>query len=95
MTQKANRKADEFVDRAQQLIESNEAWKTDSRALVDELKAYQQAVEDDRCAETSVCFTSLCLWLRRSTSLLVTNAKNLTEDLGDFGSAGIVGIDDS
>jgi hypothetical protein len=47
-SQQANRRADELIDRAQELIEGNAAWKADYRNLVDELRAYQRAIEDDK-----------------------------------------------
>jgi len=57
LSQKASRKAEEFVDRAQELIQSNDQIKADVKALTQELKGYQKAFEAEK--DTKELFQNL------------------------------------
>lgn len=71
LTQKASRKVDDFIDRAQQLLEENAAWKSDVEELTTQINEFNDAIRDEPT-------------FHRLTSAL----DNLSEDLGDFSSAG-------
>lgn len=71
---KAYRRADGFVDRAQELVESNAEWKKDARALVDELRELQRQILDDKT--TSDLITNLG-YLQRDLGDLTSAGFNL------------------